>query len=89
MNNLFIFIVTRIIGEDKALFIKFGAEAGDPSTEDIIWLCGISSEVDRAVERIHQIVECAKEDAIASSYVWILHYHFSWLQSEVFAVYGF
>lgn len=86
MNDLF--IANRIIGEDKALFIKFGVEAGDPSIEDVIWLRGISSEVDRAVEQIHQIVECAKEDAIASSYVCIFRSHFLWLQSETLAVYG-
>ncbi|KAL4080328.1 hypothetical protein V8B97DRAFT_2020946 [Scleroderma yunnanense] len=57
-----------IIGEDNALFIKFGADAGDPSTEDIIRLRGIGSDVDRAVEQIHQIVEDAKAEAIANSF---------------------
>ncbi|KAG1716418.1 hypothetical protein ID866_770 [Astraeus odoratus] len=57
-----------IVGEDKALLIKFGAEAGDPSTEDVIWLRGITSDVDHAVQKIKQLVNDAKEDAIASSY---------------------
>jgi hypothetical protein len=62
-------ISARIIGEDKTLCIKFGAEAGDPSTHDIIFVRGISSEVDRAVKDIRQIVQNAKNDEIVNSYV--------------------
>jgi len=58
-----------IIGEDKTLSIKVGAEAGDPSTQDIILIRGPSSDVDRAVKRIHQIIEDAKNDEIVNSYV--------------------
>lgn len=59
----------RIIGEEKALSIKVGAEAGDQSTEDIIVVRGASAEVDRAVKEILKIVEDAKDDLILSSYV--------------------
>jgi len=61
--------VRRIIGEEKALKIKVGAEAGDQSTEDIILVRGTSSEVDRAVKEILKVVEDAKDDLILSSYV--------------------
>ncbi|KAI6032918.1 hypothetical protein F5J12DRAFT_797418 [Pisolithus orientalis] len=61
-------ILDSIVGEDQALLVKFGAEAGDPSTEDVIWLRGIRSDVDNAIKKICQMVEDAKEDAIASSY---------------------
>ena len=60
---------SRIIGEDKALSIKVGAEAGDPSTQDVIMVRGVSADVDRAVKEILQVVEDAKNDAIVSSYV--------------------
>jgi hypothetical protein len=59
----------RIIGEDKTLCIKFGADAGDPSTHDAIFVRGISSDVDRAVKEIRQIVQDAKNDEIVNSYV--------------------
>jgi hypothetical protein len=58
-----------IIGEDKTLSIKVGAEAGDPSTRDIIMIRGPSSDVDHAVQRIHRIVEEAKNHEIVNSYV--------------------
>ncbi len=61
--------VRRIIGEEKALSIKVGTEAGDQSTEDIIVVRGASAEVDRAVKEILKIVEDAKDDLILSSYV--------------------
>ncbi len=59
----------RIIGEEKALSVKVGAEANDPSTEDVILVRGASAEVDRAVKEILKIVEDAKNDLILSSYV--------------------
>lgn len=59
----------RIIGEDKTLSIKFGAEAGEPSTQDTILIRGPSADVDVAVKRIYQIVEDAKNDEIVNSYV--------------------
>lgn len=59
----------RIIGEDKTLSIKVGTEAGDLSTRDIIMIRGPSSDVDRAVQRIHRIVEEAMNDEIVNSYV--------------------
>lgn len=58
-----------IIGEDKALSIKFGAEANDPSGEDVILIRGASADVNRATKEIHKIVEDAKNDEIVSSYV--------------------
>ncbi|KAI6026158.1 hypothetical protein BKA83DRAFT_28234 [Pisolithus microcarpus] len=63
-----------LIGKDVllvktgTLLVKFGVEAGNPSTEDVIWLRGIRPDVDSAVLKICRIVEDAKEDAIASSY---------------------
>ena len=62
-------MMCRIIGEEKALSIKVGAEANDPSTEDVILVRGASVEVDRAVKEILKIVEDAKNDLILSSYV--------------------
>jgi len=61
--------VSRIIGEEKALSVKVGAEANDPSTEDVILVRGASAEVERAVRDILKIVEDAKNDLILSSYV--------------------
>ena len=58
-----------IIGEDKALSIKFGAEANNPSGEDVILIRGASADVNRAAKEIHKIVEDAKNDEIVSSYV--------------------
>lgn len=60
--------LNAIIGEEKALSIKVGAQAADQSTEDIIVVRGASAEVDRAVKEILQIVEDAKDDLILSSY---------------------
>ncbi|TBU33830.1 hypothetical protein BD311DRAFT_711968 [Dichomitus squalens] len=59
--------LNAIIGEDKTLSIKFGAEAGQAS-EDYILVRGISADVDRAVAEIRKIVEDAKNEAIVSSY---------------------
>jgi hypothetical protein len=61
--------VTSIVGEDKTLSIKVGAEAGDLSTDDVILVRGASSEVDRVVKEILRIVENAKNDEIVNSYV--------------------
>ncbi|KIJ18943.1 hypothetical protein PAXINDRAFT_166858 [Paxillus involutus ATCC 200175] len=60
--------LNAIIGEEKALSIKVGAEAGDPSNEDIILVRGASADVDRASKEILRVVEDAKNDAIVSSY---------------------
>lgn len=49
--------------------MKLGAEVGDPSTEDIIQIRGISADVTRAVKEIEKIVADAKNDEIVSSYV--------------------
>lgn len=65
-------LLDRIIGEDKTLSIKVGAEAGDPSTEDVILVRGVSADVDRAVKDILRIVDDAKNDAVVSSYVSLL-----------------
>ncbi|KIJ67957.1 hypothetical protein HYDPIDRAFT_37535 [Hydnomerulius pinastri MD-312] len=61
--------LNAIIGEDKTLSIKVGAEVGDASTEDVILVRGASADVDRAVKEILKVVEDAKNDAIVSSYV--------------------
>ncbi|GBE81126.1 hypothetical protein SCP_0308520 [Sparassis crispa] len=61
--------LNAIIGEDKTLSIKLGAEAGDPSNEDIIVVRGVSADVDRAVKEILKIVDDAKNDEIVSSYL--------------------
>ncbi|KAF9568060.1 hypothetical protein CPC08DRAFT_746592 [Agrocybe pediades] len=60
--------LNAIIGEDNTLSIKVGAEAGDASTEDVILVRGISSDVDRVVKEILKIVEDAKNDEIVNSY---------------------
>ncbi|TCD71269.1 hypothetical protein EIP91_011748 [Steccherinum ochraceum] len=60
--------LNAIIGEDKALSIKLGAEAGDASSEDVIQIRGASSDVTRATKEIQKIVEDAKNDEIVSSY---------------------
>ncbi|CCM01498.1 uncharacterized protein FIBRA_03552 [Fibroporia radiculosa] len=60
--------LNAIIGEDKTLSIKVGADAGDTSTEDVILVRGISADVDRAVKEILKIVEDAKNDEIVSGY---------------------
>jgi len=52
--------LNAIIGEDKTLSIKIGAEVADASTEDVILVRGISSDVDRAINEIKRIVETAK-----------------------------
>ncbi|KAI0706832.1 hypothetical protein C8T65DRAFT_651620 [Cerioporus squamosus] len=59
--------LNAIIGEDKTLSIKVGAEAGQ-ATEDFILVRGISADVNRAVAEIRKIVEDAKNDEIVSSY---------------------
>ncbi|PFH53804.1 hypothetical protein AMATHDRAFT_1030 [Amanita thiersii Skay4041] len=60
--------LNAIIGEDTTLSIKVGSEAGNPDTGDIILVRGITSEVDRAVKEILQIVENAKNDEIINSF---------------------
>ncbi|KAJ7496037.1 hypothetical protein B0H11DRAFT_2227032 [Mycena galericulata] len=60
--------LNAIIGEDKTLSIKVGAEAGDPSGEDVIVIRGASGDVDRAVKEVLKIVENAKNDEIVNSY---------------------
>jgi hypothetical protein len=60
--------ISSIIGEDKTLSIKVGAEAGDLS-DNVILVRGASLDVDRAVKEILQIVENAKNDEIVNSYV--------------------
>ncbi|CAE6430863.1 unnamed protein product [Rhizoctonia solani] len=65
--------LNAIVGEDKALSIKFGSQAklnGDNSlSEDTILVRGPGSDVTRAVEAIKQLAEKAKNDEIESSYV--------------------
>ncbi|KAJ7647072.1 hypothetical protein FB45DRAFT_892251 [Roridomyces roridus] len=60
--------LNAIIGEDKTLSIKVGAEAADPSGEDVIAIRGASTDVDRVVKEILTIVESAKNDEIVNSY---------------------
>lgn len=61
--------LSRIIGEDKTLVVKFGADAGDNATEETVLVRGVSADVDRAVKEIRRIVEDAKNDEIVNSYV--------------------
>ncbi|KAG6828212.1 hypothetical protein H0H92_008785 [Tricholoma furcatifolium] len=60
--------LNAIIGEDKTLSIKVGAEAGNPKTVDVILVRGASADVDKAVKEILKIVESAKNDEIVNSY---------------------
>ncbi|KAJ7657649.1 hypothetical protein DFH06DRAFT_1327730 [Mycena polygramma] len=60
--------LNAIIGEDKTLSIKVGAEANDPSGEDVIVLRGASGDVDRAAKEILAIIENAKNDGISSKF---------------------
>ncbi|CAK5265692.1 unnamed protein product [Mycena citricolor] len=60
--------LNAIIGEDKALSIKVGADAQDPSGEDVIVLRGAAGDVERAIKEITAIVESAKNDEIVSSF---------------------
>ncbi|KAJ3829948.1 hypothetical protein F5880DRAFT_1607106 [Lentinula raphanica] len=60
--------LNAIIGEDKALSIKFGLDAGDSATEDTVLIRGTSVDVTRATKEILQIVENAKNDEIVNSY---------------------
>ncbi|KAF7361713.1 hypothetical protein MVEN_00515000 [Mycena venus] len=60
--------LNAIIGEDKTLSIKVGAEAGVSEGEDVIVLRGASGDVDRAVKEILSIVENAKNDEIVNSF---------------------
>ncbi|KAG6871504.1 hypothetical protein C0993_003227 [Termitomyces sp. T159_Od127] len=66
--------LNAIIGEDKTLSIKVGAEAGDPETVDVILVRGASADVDHAVKEILKIVENAKNDEIDNSHVWIFFF---------------
>jgi hypothetical protein len=59
--------LNAIIGEDKTLSIKFGAEAF--AGEDDIVVRGTAQDVDRAIKELLQIVADAKNDEIVSSYV--------------------
>ncbi|KIL65972.1 hypothetical protein M378DRAFT_10544 [Amanita muscaria Koide BX008] len=61
--------LNAIIGEDKTLSIKVGADAGNSDTDDVILVRGIRSEVSRAVKDILKMVEDAKNDVIVSSHV--------------------
>lgn len=60
--------LNAIIGEDKTLSIKVGAEVGDESTEDVILVRGVSSDVDRAVKEVNRIVDNAKNHEIDNSH---------------------
>lgn len=68
-SKLTLVLGIRIIGEDKTLSIKVGADAGDLSGEDVILVRGVSADVDRAVKEILKIVDDAKNDEIISSFV--------------------
>lgn len=60
--------LNAIIGEDTTLSIKFGADSGE-TTEDVILVRGVASEVDRATKEIKAIVEKAKNYEIDNSFV--------------------
>ncbi|KIY44457.1 hypothetical protein FISHEDRAFT_51652 [Fistulina hepatica ATCC 64428] len=59
--------LNAIIGEDKTLSIKLGADASGDS-EDLILIRGVNVDVDRAVREIRQIVENAKNDDIVNGF---------------------
>ena len=60
--------LNAIIGEDTTLSIKFGVDAGE-TTEDVILVRGVASEVDHATKEIEAIVEKAKNDEIDNGFV--------------------
>ncbi|KAG7098781.1 hypothetical protein E1B28_000688 [Marasmius oreades] len=60
--------LNAIIGEDKALSVKFGINASDSATEDTILVRGASADVSRAVKEILKIVENAGNDEIINSF---------------------
>lgn len=66
--------LNAIIGEERTLVIKFGAEArkllklNDSTDDNIIAIRGVSADVDRASKEILRIVENAKNDEIDNSY---------------------
>jgi predicted PilT family ATPase len=60
--------LNAIIGEDSSLSIKVGAEAADPTTQDVIVVRGVSADVDRTVKEILKIVEDAKNDEIVNGH---------------------
>ncbi|KAG6837485.1 hypothetical protein H0H93_008410 [Arthromyces matolae] len=60
--------LNAIIGEDKTLSIKVGADAGDSDTVDVILVRGASADVDKAVKEILKIVDNAKNDEIDNSH---------------------
>ncbi|TFK73937.1 SCP160 protein [Pluteus cervinus] len=60
--------LNAIIGEDKALSIKFGPDVADAASEDTILVRGASKDVDRAVQEILKIVENAQNDEIDNSH---------------------
>jgi hypothetical protein len=64
------------MGEDSAVWIKFGKDAGEGASEDTILIHGSSSDVDRAVKDILRIVEDAKNDLILSGYVRVFSFFF-------------
>lgn len=60
-------VLNALIGEDQLVNVRVGAKAkGD--AEDVVVVRGPSSEVDRVVEQIKQIVEDAKNDDIINGY---------------------
>jgi hypothetical protein len=61
--------LNAVIGEEKSISIKIGRDAGQTDRTDVVLVRGAASEVDRAVQQIHKIVEDAKNDEIESSYV--------------------
>lgn len=60
-------VLNALIGEDQLVMVRVGAKAkGDD--EDVVVVRGPSSEVDRVVAQIKQIVEDAKNDDIINGY---------------------
>ncbi|BEJ11747.1 hypothetical protein CspHIS471_0202070 [Cutaneotrichosporon sp. HIS471] len=60
-------VLNALIGEDQLVNVRVGAKAkGD--AEDVVVVRGPSSEVDRVVAQIKQIVEDAKNDDIINGY---------------------
>lgn len=63
-------VLNALIGEDQAVLVKVGAKADDGSNanEDVVTVRGPSSEVDRVISQIKQIVEDAKNDDIINGF---------------------
>lgn len=62
-------VLNALIGEDQAVIVKVGAQKEDGGNEDnTVTVRGPSTEVDRVIAQIKQIVEDAKNDDIVNGF---------------------